>query len=274
VRSLTAQAHRDLVAAESLTSELDRRGKNIPASRERLDSAWRLLALAEVSDATGINPFRGEVEYGIAHAAEGLRIARDVIAEGTALLGYSRIRIDTDSGSITSFSGDVPLLPELAHALLAVTVDSPGRTYTETWQQVSTDPAISRVELTFSVGDGEQARRISVEFPGSSQNIVYCPALQEETPVSYPRSDFVWDHFILALPNGMIGLDEGRFVIKDTGVEHVGAFIYPDRGDITFADETAPVTEPMTWVFYLVEGSVEDAVKVANGINIRPTLYR
>jgi hypothetical protein len=153
-------------------------------------------------------------------------------------------------------------------------VDSPGRTFTETWQQVSTTPFIGRVEIAFSVGDGEQARKIHVTFPGSLEKIVYCPALEEETPSIYSRSDFIWDHYILPLPNGMIGLDEERFVIKDTGVVHVGAFIYPDRGDVTFADETAPPGEPMTWVFYVVEGSLEEAIGVANKVNIWPTLYR
>jgi hypothetical protein len=153
-------------------------------------------------------------------------------------------------------------------------VDAPGRAFTETWQRVSSTPLTGRVEIVFSAGDGEQARRIGVTFPGSLEEIQYCPALQEETPVSCTRSDFLWDHYVLPLPNGMIALDDGRYVIKDTAVVHVGAFIYPDRGDVTFADETAQPGEPVTWVFYLVEGSLSEAVSAANRINIWPTLYR
>jgi hypothetical protein len=274
VRSLAAAAHRDLVAAETLAQTLEREGRPISRTRDRLTAAWRLLALAQVSDATGINPFRGEVEYGIAHAAEALRIARDLIEEGKDALGYQSVLIDTRAGSVRSCTGP-PADPESVESgPVSIRVDAPGRTFTQRWQRLSTSPLVVRLEIAFSQGSGDESRRIRVTFPGTSQEIRYCPALQEETPVSYSRADFVWDHFVLPLPNGMIGLEEGRFVIKDTAAVHVGAIIYPDRGDVDFADHTQQPNEPVTWVFYIVEGSLVEAVRTANSLNIWPALYR
>ena len=70
VRSLGAVAHRELVAAETMAQQagLD--------AREQLDAAWRMLFLGQVTDATGINPFGGEIEYGASHLSEATRIAR------------------------------------------------------------------------------------------------------------------------------------------------------------------------------------------------------
>ena len=90
VRTLGAMAHRELVAAETIAKT-----NGIDAKTE-LDGAWRLLALGQVTDATGINPFRGEIEYGIAHFTEVLRIARDVIHR--AKDGSSSVTIDTEAG--------------------------------------------------------------------------------------------------------------------------------------------------------------------------------
>lgn len=274
VRSLAAAAHRDLAAAETIAQTLERDGRPMSRIGDRLAAAWRLLALAQVSDATGINPFRGEVEYGIAHAAEALRIARDLIEEGKGALGHERVLIDTREGTVRSCTGPQAAPEPVESGPVSIRVDAPGRTFTQMWQRLSTSPRVVRLEIAFSRGGGDESRRIRVTFPGTSQEIRYCPALQEEAPVSYARSDFVWDHFVLPLPNGMIGLEEDRFVIKDTAAVHVGAIIYPDRGDVDFADQTQQPDEPVTWVFYIVEGSLEEAVHTANSLNIWPALYR
>ncbi len=274
VRSLTAACHRELVAAETLLNTLERHGHSVDVMKDQVDAAWRLLSLAQVSDATGINPFRGEVEYGIAHAAEAIRIARNVVTAGKKLLGYKGVRIDTHAGVVTPFESKVADPVPRENGPIDVLIQAPGRTFTTSWYKVSSVPHVERLEITFSQGTGDSSRTIRVTFPGSSQEIRYCPALAEDVPVTLSRSDFVWDHFVLPLANGMIGLEENRFVIKDTAVVHVGAIMYHDRGDVEFADMTQQPQEPVTWVFYVVEGSVDEAVSFANRLNIWPTLVR
>jgi len=273
VRSLCAVAHRELEAAETVTEALPPALKN---ERARvLEEAWRLLFLGQVSDATGINPFRGEVDYGISHASEALRIAREVIEEGKRALGWTGpVRIDTETRRILPAEPVVTDPAPLDPAPLPVSVAAPGRVNSVTWRQAGTEPALYRLDLEFSPREGPGPRTIEVTFPGDPDRIVYGPALQEEEPVSVSRSDFVWEHFVLPLPNGLIGLGQGRWLIKDTGRVHLGAFVFAGSPEVTFRDETARVAEPVHWRFYLLEGSVEQATSFANRLNIRPTLLR
>jgi hypothetical protein len=273
VRTLCAAAHRELEAAETLAAALP------PASRSAqagaLKEAWRLLFLAQVSDATGINPFRGEIDYGISHASEALRIAREVIEEGKRALGVSaRVLINTETGKVLPGTPAGADPAPLDTDPLPVSVDAPGRRTTLTWRQTNAGPDVYRLDLDFSPVEGDGSRTIEVTFPGDPDRIVYCPSLQEEEPVSWSRGDFIWEHFILPLPNGLIGLGEKRWLIKDTGRVHVGAFVFADGPEISFRDETAVAGEPLNWRFYLMEGTREQAVSFANRLNIWPELLR
>jgi len=273
VRTLCAVAHRELEAAETVAAALPPgAGAGMAAP---LREAWRLLFLSQVSDATGINPFRGEIDYGIAHASEALRIAREVIADGKRLLGFpGTVRIDTRAGTVAPAAPPAPGPQPLPSAPLAVRVEAPGRETAVAWTQADPDRGLYRLDLDFSAVQEGGARTIEVTFPGDPDRIVYCPALQEDVPVSLSRGDFAWEHFVLPLPNGLIGLGDDRWLIKDTGWVHLGAFVFAGGPEVSFRDETARAEEPAAWRFYLLEGPLEEAVSFANGLNIRPALLR
>jgi hypothetical protein len=262
VRSLQAVAHREVVAAQTARAGTDAPG---------LEDAWRLLALSEVSDSTGINPFRGEVEYGIAHATEALRIAREVIDDAKSRLGAQTVQIDVAEGSVQV----EPPAPEPGREIappLQIRVDGGGREWRESWTE--TAPGVARLEVQFSPGSGVQARYLAVTFPGDSTEITYCPGLDDDRPVSIPRSAFSFDHFQLALANGLIGLSAQRFVVKDTAQVHLAATVKATNGDVTFSDDTAPAADRLTWVFYIVDGTLDGAVQFANRLNVSPRLVR
>lgn len=272
VRTLCAMAHRELVAAETILDEANGRGLAIEAVRGDLDEAWRLLALGQVTDASGINPFRGEIEYGIAHAAEVLRIARETIETVKIDLGYGAAAINTMEGSVSTARLTEP--GEAVEAPLDLVIGGVCRTWDESWTRVSTDPAVYRVEVSFSAGSHWRDRGMWVTFPGDAEELIFCPGLMETTPAAYDRSWFVWDHFALPLANGMIKLSDGLFVVKDTAAVHVAAIVTHDSGEVTFMNQAQPVAETDTWVFYLVSGELQEAVDFANGLNIWPTLTR
>jgi len=264
VRSLQAMAHREVVAAQTAAS-------NAGTDATALDDAWRLLALSEVSDSTGINPFRGEVEYGIGDATEALRIATETIDAAKAKLGAQTVQIDVSAGSLL---GDPPApdpTPEIA-APLQIRVDAGGRVWRQRWTE--TAPGVARLELQFDPGSGARARKLAVTFPGDSSDIVYCPGLDDDRPVSIPKSTFSFDHFQMALANGLIGLSTGRFVVKETARVHLAATVTAANGDIAFSDDTAPAEDQVTWVFHLVDGTLDDAVAYANRLNVSPRLIR
>jgi len=227
VRSLGAMAHRELLAAETIAAKagLDAQGE--------IESAFRLLSLGQVSDATGINPFRGEVEYGIAHFTEALRIARDVIRRSKEKLGASQAMIDTASG-VVEVGASAPAAPQEVSSDIPVVVNSGVRASKVSFRRH--DEGHTEVVVQFGAGD---ALELSVMFPGEMGDIVYTPGLAD-APVHVPRGGFVFDHFDLALSDGLIGLGGDRFVIKDQATVHVSATVTPGSGDVLFRDEAAP----------------------------------
>lgn len=260
VRTLGAMAQRELLAAEAAAAAagLD--------ARAELDGAWRLLALGLVSDASGINPFRGEIEYGIAHATEALRIASDVVARSKTTLGLGAVAIDTSSGTVVAQAP--PAAPASATAPLALVVSPGDRSLTQTWTALAPDDFL--VDLAFGAGD---ERTLTVTFPGTGGDIVYTPGLAS-SPVHVPRAGVPWDHFELALSDGLVGLGGDVFAIKDQAMVHVAATVLPDSGDVRFHDDTVPSGEATTWRFHVVTGGEARAAEVARSVNVTPKVWR
>jgi hypothetical protein len=257
VRSLGALAHRELVAAETAAkgAGLDARGE--------LDAAWRLLALGQVTDASGINPFRGEAEYGIAHCTEALRVAREVIRRAKAAAGLGSVVIDPAVGSMGPGSG-TELRGESVAPLFQPSFDAGDREVTASWELLS--PGHHRLELRIGVGS---TGKVVVTFPGALEDeLVTTRALDDDAVASYRRSDFTFESFQLALPVGLVSLGQGRFLIKDQARVHLAAKIRRDSGDIEMRDETLSEGEGDTWVFHLVEGTAADALALARSVNV------
>ncbi len=269
VRTLQAIAQRELVAAET-AADVAGIATAGSSGRVALDGAWRLLALAEVSDSSGINPYRGEIEFGIAHATEALRVARAVIRDAAQRLGLKRVAIDVAAGTVSS--APPAAAPTPIPAVLAAVVTAPGRTVGESWTR---EPSgASRV--TFDLGASADAgqRSIEVRFPGEAGALVYSPGLAEDTLDSLPREAFEFDHFQLALANGLIGLGGNRYLVADQALVHVAATVRRDSADVVFGDDTAPADRPVRWSFVVVDGSAEAALAEADRLNVRPTATR
>ncbi len=266
-RTLGAQAHRELVAAETAAkaTELD--------ARDRLDAAWRLLFLGQVTDASGINPFRGEVEYGVAHLAEAIRIASDVVLDAKQRAGHANMVIDPSSDSVVDGSDSSQPFEgkPLDTPTVAVEVSAIDRDATTTWHQVS--DAHSIVQIDFEAG-GLEPIGVRFESDQLEDELVTTLALADTEPFTLKRSEFQFQHFHLALPIGLIGLGGGRYLIKDQGLVHLAAKFYRDKGDIEFRDETLAETDATRWVFHVFEGTADDAVALARQINVNRTVLR
>ncbi|APR78800.1 Hypothetical protein A7982_04147 [Minicystis rosea] len=263
VRTLANLAHRELLAAETIAAEA-----KLDATATLAD-AWRLLALGEVSDATGINPFRGEAEYGIGHLTETLRIARGVIEDAKAALDLDEVAIDPASAKVTKGQADA-LTGTMIDAPMKLDVNGGDRMFTERWEQVK--DGLARVEIAF---DDAESRYLTVRFPGVMDDaIVTTRALDDTVPAAYARSAFTFEHFHLPLPIGMVGLGGGSYLIQDQARVHLAAQVFRDSGDVVFGDDTQTTGEPVTWVFYVLQGSAEDAVAFARALNDRRALSR
>lgn len=269
VRSLGYVAHREMVAAEAAAevAGLD--------ARASLDAAWRLLALAQVTDASGINPYRGEVQYGLAHATEVLRIARDVIEDAKVALGLDQARIDPAAGTMVAGDTDPFAASPIDDGPVAVTAtaDDPTREIAVQWSEVDANHRV--VAVHFGAGDPAASNLVAVRFAGELDDaLVTTLALADDAPYTFSRADFAFDRFQLALPLGVVSLGPGRFLIKDMGQVHLAAEVARDVGDIGFHDETLAADEAATWVFHVFDGSATDAIALARRINSLRELVR
>lgn len=264
VRTLNALAHRELAAAETAAkvAGLD--------ARAELDSAWRLLFLGEVSDATGITPIRGEVEYGISHSTEALRIARDVIRQAKAAKKAAAVVIDPRAGSMDAATEDDPMRGPGVAAPIKLDIKPGDREVGEEWEKVADNHY--RVAIHFGPGTYTD---VSVVFPGEqTDDFVTTLALDDTTPHTFHRSDFTFDEFNMALPTGLISLGKDQYLIKDQADVHLAAHFRLDTGDISFRDKTLSEDDSVTWVFHLFSGSAADAVALADAVNVTRRVSR
>jgi hypothetical protein len=265
VRTLATLAHRELLVAQTLAAQA-----GVDASAD-LAAGFRLLALGEVSDASGINPIRGEVEYGMAHFTETLRIARGVIAQARTALHKDdpaqQALIDTAAGRVTW--GTPPAAPaSVEHGPIELQLAPGDRPASVSWQRVDDNHYIATVHF----GTGTE-NTVAVTLPGQLAAIEYTPALTT-TPVALSRGDFTFAHYELPLSDGLIGLGGGLYAIKDLGRVHLAAHIERTVGDVSFTDQTLSATEEATWVFHLLRGDATAAAAVAHNLNVQPAVWR
>jgi len=268
VRTLCNMAHREIKAADTIAAEagLDR--------EEELFEAWRNLFMSEVSDGSGINPYRGEMEFTVASAAEAIRVSRDIIDEAKAELAMDSVLIDTAAGTVDE--GEFSWPGEPVNGPVNVTVRALGREYEQHWYQLSNDPKTYRLEINFTAGTDKKHREMSVTFPGWADDFLTTTALIDDEVQAYPRADFTLEnnHMYLPGPIGLFGIGRGWWVVKDMANVHLAGLIYQNKKDLRFEDLTAPWFETITWVFYLVKGDEADALALADSVNVHPTLAR
>ncbi|MEZ4222980.1 MAG: hypothetical protein R3B13_18700 [Polyangiaceae bacterium] len=266
VRTLGAIAYRELTAAEAAVKSagLDARAK--------LDSAWRMLALGMVTDASGINPFRGEIEYGIAHEAEALRIAREVIGDAKREAGMSRVCVAPAKDSMSAGQCSSTLTGQASDALVNIDVFSGDRTSESRWEKL--DANTYRVVIDFGVSDSGQME-ISATVPGKLEDeLVTTRALEDDAPFTYKRSDFTFEEFHLPTPTGLVSLGGGRFLVLDQAYARLAPRITRDSGDVVLRDQSQNDEEPVTWVFYVYEGTAAEALALAHEVNVKREVSR
>jgi len=97
----------------------------------------------------------------------------------------------------------------------------------------------------------------------------------EDRVVSVPLADFrlLANRIYVPLANGLIGLGPDLWLLKSCRDVHLAARISTGDADrIEFIDETVPQEGGVTWVFYLLRGSEEEAIGLARLLNTHPNL--
>ncbi len=281
VRTGNVWARTELLLAETLRDHAAAQGVDTAALAPLLADGWRALWFAQVSDATGINPWLAEIRYGLLHNLEALEKAGEVITTLKAALGAPYVAIDSATGAVQVLT-DLPM-PEppapIADPPFQPVVTAPGRTVTVEWLEDGTAGAV--LQVTFSAPEvpapaGTDVRKVEVALPRSVDRIRYSPGLLDDEVRDHDFAEFAWTHgeFFLPLGNGLVGLGDALWAVKDTRTVHLAVRIAPDDDFVRFIDETIPEDEGATWRFGIVTGSAADALAVAHAWNVRPSGIR
>jgi len=247
------------------------------AYAETLTGCWKDMLLAEVTDATGINPFINEINYGLSHAAAARDCADAVIMAVAPKIGGPVLQIDIKSGQVAEVD-DLPSQTTVpADPFLTETdgfeVDAPGRTTGVEWADLLGQENIHKVTITASGPDAAE-RTLEVVFPLDLDGFYLTPGLVEDDAFFHPFSDFEFQEGAISLPvaNGLVGLDTDVWLIKQTSTVHIAATFLMDQ-KVRFIDNTLDPEDGASWTFWIVEGSKEEALELANRLNLHPVAF-
>jgi hypothetical protein len=273
-------------AAELLMEDAAAAGHDVADQKnfsEWLDEAKRLLLLAEVSDSTGWRPYIIEIAYSLDYQAEAEKAAMTTLGELMALLELpDRIWIDLSSGEIRTEQVMAEPPEPLEAFPVAMAVEDGGRGaeirlqdhfghHAEAW--------ITFPPRTPETSGSLRPEALAVRFDVALEALAYSPALSEDRVLTTAFADYSFEvnqdvtpkrRICLGAPNGLIGLGQDRWLLKDTGRIHVAACVSPEG--VFFEDQTQPNQEAVTWRFLYFEGSEAEALDFAKRVNVEPEI--
>ncbi len=317
IRSLTFRVRAKLLAIEKLIDNLIKKGVSIPKSVTiQLKLAWRHLLLAEVSDSTGQTPFPIEIQYSISECTDAERCISEIYSylitiapteipnsgfistltgqifqdapnyelpvmqvpiQELSQFGIEpwMIRIKRSKSRASLWKSNLPEGLKGTHYILNLE-----------WRNKYT-PFLNRVLAFFKnsekypkftkVFDDHLGTYAGIKFPIKSNNIIYSPALMEDTIQEYPIDSFTYRTTWLPLPAGIIGLGNNHFLIKHNLHEntHIACTVNFEgqTPNIGFVTLNPPRNRRFRWKYsVLIDSNKEDALTLANLLNVFPTI--
>ena len=246
-----------------------------------LEEAWRELLWGEVSDARGVNPWYGEVQYGLEHCGRARELASEALRADRAPSRAAGDRIAPREGAVAVGTAPAPPTMEVVEAPIDVTVtENAGRTPVLTWRRAEGAAGAEPWELTIEwpATEGGLARHgecideqgeerawkcvvdprpIAIHVPRTPGFMGFRPALSESI-VRYTEADFSLDEDAFSdaawttAADGLVDLGDAFFV-KDVTQVHL-AIGWPageGRNDVVeIRDETLQRHLSQIWRFW------------------------
>jgi len=250
-----------------------------------LDGVWRLQLKGQVSDGTGWNPWAGEVDYALTHAGQAIEAGEALWDEIKDALDAASLLVDPGRGTVEEdivFEPRSPPVPVDAPFDLAV--QGVGWGGDVEWFE-DPDIAATFVDITIEA-PGVVEWSHWVDFPRFGDELIYAPAGREDEGV-IRRVDVTTlpaegtGDVGCAAANGLLGLGDGSWILKDKARVHLSAQLLQDEPVIRFMnkaihpDEPEDPKGPHVWRFYyLPEATDEEALEFADRINVNPVMYR
>ncbi len=271
-----------LEAADILVATAKENGQDTTAWEARLKDAWDWMLMGQVTDASGITPWLGEFYYGLDNSEAGRLEAEAVIGEVKSALGWPYAQINLGNDSAERLEDQIlPEAPDETDAPLeGVVVNAPTRTPDVRWY--THDNTHYELHVTFGAngdptGEDVEQTKVNVTFPRFEDKLIYTPGLMDTQVVSHDFSEYTFqrDEVYLPLANGLIGLGNSWWVVKDCRAAHMAARVPNTEEEkvVQFMDDTADPENPPTWIFHVFQGTEEEALTYATQKNIAPVVY-
>ena len=212
-------------------------------SWEKLKPAWKHQLNAEVSDSTGWHPLPVEINYGHSESRKVIEIVKNLCPD----CAPEPLKFEY-----------IPILPEEFPTKVSVIG---AREKELKFFKVKDQPELFALEVKFTAGPDTK-----ISFPFTGSEIIYSPALLEDQLVKIPLEQIKPRLHYLGLPNGLIGLKPGLWLIRDNRAGCVALGIDPEKEEVHFRVKKAGGKE-FFFRFYILEGAEEEALKFANSLN-------
>ncbi len=256
-----------VLVAETLSKLAEKMGASNALLRSILNMSWRHLLLGEVSDSSGWSPLPIEVRYTdeeCAVAEQGASVLIKEILHG-AKLSEKPVLVDVKTGSVTP-EESVPEIPAELVDFSPVPLDIRAKWYKVTVKKFS--PVLYRLEV---FGARPADGMVEIAFSLTGKTHFYSAPMGEDSLVAVPP-DLERDP-ILSLSNGLFTLGNGWNLIKDNTVEHLAGTWEYKTNRLVFKEGVRNDLPGTKMVFYLLKASSQEALRVANRLNVWP-LYR
>ena len=276
VRTGNAVARMHVAAAQRMVDAIAKDFPD-PAVDWKADIAalWRLLWRAEVSDCSGINPWQGEIQFGLDSNASIVQLAEKLRKKLLAVQKKQGVEVDLQSNKVTW--ADAPLLPDdIAHKAVPPPLEvtfTADREVKLSWYGAGTGQFELVVDMPATTCKSCYYNDVAVVFPRIEPVIRYSPGLLETQVRTVPLASLQLSQGEVYLPlsNGLIGLGKDWWVIKQVRSVHVAAHVPLASETIDFSDATLG-PEAQQWRFLVVKMGQAEALELANRVNIWPVV--
>ncbi|HUT51817.1 MAG TPA: hypothetical protein VM658_00355 [bacterium] len=228
-----------------LLVEAERAGAQEPV----LEEGWRHMINAEVSDPTGWYPFPVEVKFDY----DEMEAVRETLQNSAGL----------DLKAMEAKAAARPETGEVVDtAPVAIRKFGTAQGAAVSWHKLASVPGAYVVEASWS-GKGSGG----LAFPWTAEMVEYSPALMEDTVRRIAVKDLKGKNIHVALTNGLIGLGNDAYLVRDNAAGYVAAGLYFDRREIIFEVQNGK-EDHYAFRFYLLTSSSPDAaLKLADQVN-------
>jgi hypothetical protein len=248
------RARSRLVTAEEMVVN---RGESshIAALEEKLERGWLALFAAQVSDGLGWDAGARAVSNSLRASDEALLLANQTIEE----LEEATTHDNSDPFDTITLCG-CPAEKDTAPSIAPEIFGAEG-----CWSAHLLSTNIRLYEFVFT--PSSERGQCGVRFPFDTNELVFCPSGLEDHVITVDLARLKPTTPTLPLANGLIEIASARFLIKETLSVHVAAMIDRSNKAVIFAVAGCRKGKRYEWRFFLVSGTPEYAVLVANTIN-------